>query len=243
MKVQRRTKGQCLAQLHEFLLACYGRNENVVLIIDEAQKLDPDVLEEVRLLTNLETPKSKLLQVIMMGQPELDDVLNRFQFRQLKQRVILRYHLTPLSKEGAKEYITRRLTMAGAVDPDIFTPKALDKIVEYSKGIPRLINILCDNALLRGYATDQKIIGEPIIREVVNNLDGVKLKKRRGRSRHWIWIFPVAFCLLGFFLWGYEFLANEGWIFTEWIRIVKTMIETVYREIWEHISRLFSRMA
>ena len=229
IKAQRRTKGQCLAQLHEFLMACYARKENVVLIIDEAQKLDPNVLEEIRLLTNLETPKSKLLQVILMGQPELDEVLNRPQFRQLKQRVILRYRLTPLHKEETEEYIRRRLMLGGAVDPDLFTPKALDQIREYSKGIPRLINIVCDNALLRGYASDQKIIGERIIRDVVNSLDGKNRKNRRGRSKYWIGMSFAALCLLGFvFLWRYEFFASVGWIFVEWIRIINSVIGSIY---------------
>src|SRR4030042_4221528 len=137
-------------------MACYAQKVNAVLIIDEAQNLDPTLLEEVRLLTNLETPKSKLLQVIMMGQPELNDILGRPQFRQLKQRVSLRYHIRPLSKEETGEYMKRRLTRAGAINTTIFTPKAFDKIYRYSEGIPRLINIVCDNALLTGYATERK---------------------------------------------------------------------------------------
>ena len=178
LKGQKRSKGQYLASLHNFLMSCYARNENVVLIIDEAHTLDPKLLEEVRLLTNLETPKSKLLQVVLMGQPELNEILNRPQFRQLKQRISLRYHMQPLNKEETREYIKKRMRMAGTVDPDIFTPKAVKVIYEYSKGIPRLINIVCDNALLAGYAADQKVIGKSIVCEVINRLDGVNLQKK-----------------------------------------------------------------
>ncbi|MCX5906943.1 MAG: AAA family ATPase, partial [Deltaproteobacteria bacterium] len=96
LKLPKSSKGQCLAQLHDFLLACYSRKESVILIIDEAQALDPRILEEVRMLTNLETPTGKLLQVILLGQPELDKVLDRHEFRQLKQRVSLRCHIEPL---------------------------------------------------------------------------------------------------------------------------------------------------
>src|SRR4030042_6298238 len=96
LKGEKRSKGECLSQLHHFLMDCYSRNEIVVLIIDEAQNLDPILLEEILLLTNLETPKSKLLHVILMGQPELDTILNHPQRRQLKQRVSLRYHIRPL---------------------------------------------------------------------------------------------------------------------------------------------------
>ena len=181
LRSQKKSKGQYLSQLHKFLLACYSRNEKVVLIIDEAHKLDPKLLEEVRLLTNLETAKSKLLQVILIGQPELDEILEDPQFRQLKQRVSLRYHIVPLDKENTKKYIQRRLRIAGGIDHNIFTPKALNKIYRYAKGIPRLINIICDNALLTGYSSDQKIIGQRVIDEVVSNLGGLGPQKRQKR--------------------------------------------------------------
>ena len=108
------TKGDLLTLLHSFLLECYARKERVVLIVDEAQTLSPKLLEEVRLLTNLETPKSKLLQVILMGQPELDTILADQRFRQLKQRISVRYHLKPLNRGETKEYIEKRLKVAGA---------------------------------------------------------------------------------------------------------------------------------
>lgn len=206
LKGRKSSKGQYLTQLHNFLMTCYSRNENVVLIIDEAQNLDSKLLEEVRLLTNLETPTSKLLQVILMGQPELDDILNHPQFRQLKQRVILRYHLQPLNKEETKEYIKKRLKIAGAVDPYLFSPKALNKIYKYSKGIPRLINVVCDNALLTGYAYDQKVIDESVIREVIKDLEGLSLRKKRRYLFPLIVTVFVSLCLGVFFFWW------GGWV-------------------------------
>jgi general secretion pathway protein A len=126
----------------------------------------------------LETSKSNLFKS-SDGQPELNEILEDPQFRQLKQRVSLRYHLLPLNKEDAKKYIKKRMRIAGTFDLNIFTQKALNKIYQYSKGTPRLINIICDNALLLGYATDQKIIGSKIIHEVIKNLDGLNHKKRQ----------------------------------------------------------------
>src|SRR4030043_546377 len=213
MKSQKRSKGQYISQLHKFLLDCYARNENVVLIIDEAHILDPNLLEEVRLLTNLETPKSKLLQVILIGQPELEDTLNSPEFRQLKQRVSLRYHLQPLNQDETREFIRRRLRIGGATDPDMFTSKAMKRIFRYSKGIPRLINIVCDNALLRGYTNDQKVIGQKIIRVVINNLNGFSLQKKRRRSILFKVIPIVLLSLVAFVI--LASLLNTKWEITE----------------------------
>jgi len=180
IKLQERSKVRYLIKFHGFLLDCYDRNEKVVLVIDEAHCLDSALFEEIRLLTNLETPKKKLLQIILMGQPELSELLSRPQCLPLKQRVSLRYQLKPLSEEETKEYIKTRLRIAGLVNANIFSPKALDEIYAYSKGIPRSINIVCDNALLSGYSTDQKTIGEKIIDEVISNLDGHVSRNHQG---------------------------------------------------------------
>jgi len=177
------SKGQCLSLLHNFLMSCYGRNENVVLIVDEAQNLDPPLLEEVRMLTNLETAKNKLLQVILIGQPEFNETLDQANCRQLKQRVSLRYHIQPLNADEVREYIKLRLKRAGAIDANLFTPKALDRIYKYTKGIPRSINIVCDNALLSGYGADQKVIGEQVIQEVIRGLSGPGIRKGQKRAR------------------------------------------------------------
>jgi len=223
LKGEKRSKGQYLTQLHHFLMDCYCKNENVVLIIDEAQNLNPKLLEEIRLLTNLETIKSKLLQVILIGQPELDEVLNRPQFRQLKQRVSLRYHIQPLRKEETKKYILSRLKRAGAMNPYCFSPKAMDRICTYSKGIPRVINIICDNALLIGYANDQKVIGESVIREVMRDLEGMSQPRKRK------FLFPLTVALFISVCLGVLFL----WWGNEIIKDYKYFFDGLFRDLFE----------
>lgn len=197
IKEERHSKGQYISQLHNSLLEHYSRDERVILIIDEAQALSPALLEEVRLLTNLETTKCKLLQVMLIGQPEIDRVLNSHPFRQLKQRITLRYHLQPLDQSDTKKYIEKRLVKAGAADTDIFTPRALRKIYGYSKGIPRLINITCDNALLEGFAAGRKVIGNRIIGEVVRKLEGRSVpRKKRYLLFSWFLFLIPAFRFL-----------------------------------------------
>jgi general secretion pathway protein A len=180
VRVQGKTKGEYLHNLHRYLLNAYQRDERVILIVDEAQGLKPELLEEIRLLSNLETSRSKLLQIVLLGQPELDKTLSQPGFRQLRQRINLRFHLPPLSENETREYVVKRLRIAGAKEP-IFTEKAIKEIYLKSGGIPRLINILCDNALLNGYALDQKVVGEKSVKEVAKDL---YLKKKTRQ----IWI-------------------------------------------------------
>ena len=169
------TKVDYLTRLNEFLLESFARRENVVVIIDEAHALSPELLEEVRLLTNLETSTDKLLQVMLLGQPELDNILSQPRFLPLKQRINVRYRLQPLNQKETGEYITRRLRVAGARTINLFTPGALKKIYQYSRGIPRVINIVCDNALVNGYAGEKKMIDAGIIRETISDLEGKPL--------------------------------------------------------------------
>jgi len=185
VRVQGKTKGEYLHNLHRYLLNAYQKDERVILIVDEAQGLRPELLEEIRLLSNLETSRSKLLQIVLLGQPELDKTLSQPGFRQLRQRINLRYHLPPLSEKETKEYIGKRLGIAGARAP-IFTEKAIKQIYLKSGGIPRLINIVCDNALLNGYALDQKTINERSVKEVAKDLH---LKKKSRRT----WILVLIF--------------------------------------------------
>jgi general secretion pathway protein A len=170
------TKGDLLILLHKFLLECYARKERVVLIVDEAQTLSPKLLEEVRLLTNLETPQSKLLQVILMGQPELDKILSETRFRQLRQRISVRYHLNPLDLNQTNEYIERRLKVAGSRDARIFEPEAVRLIWKFSQGIPRVINTLCDGALVIGHATSRKVIDGQIAKEIIRDMSYLRPK-------------------------------------------------------------------
>ena len=171
------TKGEFLTLLHSFLMECYARRERVVLIVDEAQTLSPALLEEVRLLTNLETPKAKLLQVILLGQPELDTTLARNEFRQLKQRISLRFNLKPLNRQDTAEYIIRRLKAAGARNSDLFGDDAVKEIFRYSKGIPRLINVICDNSLMTGFVYEKHRIDRDIVREVIKDMEGPSVRK------------------------------------------------------------------
>ncbi len=194
VRVQGKTKGEYLHNLHRYLLHAYQRDERVILIVDEAQGLKPDLLEEIRLLSNLETSRSKLLQIVLLGQPELDKTLSQPGFRQLKQRINLRFHLPPLSEKETKEYIGKRLRIAGAKEP-IFTEKAIKQIYLKSGGIPRLINILCDNALLNGYALDQKTVSERSVKEVAKDL---YLKKKPLRA--WMLIVICISIVLGLLL-------------------------------------------
>ena len=158
-----------LVSLNEFLLESYRKGENCALIIDESQNLSAEVLESIRLLSNFETSKDKLLQILLVGQPELAVRLNSPELRQLKQRVMLRHHLRALSLQECCEYVSNRLKVAGA-DRPIFSPNALESIHTYSGGIPRVVNVLCDNALLTAYALGRKEIDTGIIREVAEDL-------------------------------------------------------------------------
>jgi general secretion pathway protein A len=164
-----------------------------------------------------------------MGQPELDMILNRPQCRQLKQRVSLRYHIRPLKKEETRDYIEQRLRTAGATRPNYFSPKAIDEIHRYSKGIPRLINVLCDNALLLGYAIDEKVIRKSMIREVIKDLDGFP----RGKIRRYLF----AAVLLALVSIGLGLIVY--WWGDDLIRISKGFLGDVLPKYKQFFERLF----
>lgn len=155
--------------LNLHLLAVHASGRRTVLLIDEAQNLSLEVLEQIRLLTNLETTKTKLLQIILVGQPELKQLLNRQDLRQLNQRITARYHLLPLSLDETSAYIRHRLTVCNGY-PDIFNPRAIRKIYKFSSGIPRVINILCDRALLGAYSTNAQFVTPNIISQAAKEL-------------------------------------------------------------------------
>ena len=162
------TKPGLLSALNKFLLEQLSLDFNVVLIIDEAQNLSPTVLEEVRMLSNLETEEEKLIQIILMGQPELRAKLALNELAQLKQRISVQYHISPLSRDEMAGYINHRLGIASsnASIHVIFTGEALDEIYACSGGLPRVINMVCDDALLIGYAEETKEITPQIIEAV-----------------------------------------------------------------------------
>jgi general secretion pathway protein A len=161
-----------VAVINQFLLQQVERGQDTVLIIDEAQDLTDELLEQVRLLSNLETDNRKLLQIVLMGQPELRDRLNNPRLRQLRQRITVRYHLLPLCRFEVNQYIQHRLEVSGAKGAPYFTQPALWRVFSYSKGIPRLVNAICDKALLAGFVRQQERIGFGLIGRAVRELEG-----------------------------------------------------------------------
>lgn len=164
------TKSQLIGLLNDYLIQQLRDNNNVVLLVDEAQNLKPSVLEEVRMLSNLETETEKLIQIILMGQPELKSTLWLKSLKQLRQRVSLYYHLAPLDQEETAAYINHRLHVSGANGVPIFIPEALPRIFHHTQGVPRLVNALCDRALLTGYINESKVIGIEVIDEAAQEL-------------------------------------------------------------------------
>jgi general secretion pathway protein A len=162
---------QMVDALNRRLLQAHAEGRRIIVLVDEAQNLSFEVLEQVRLLTNLETPTQKLLQIILIGQPELRDLLDRNDLRQLAQRITGRYHLMPLSREETKGYVRHRLRVAGAPD-EIFTPAALSEVHRLSSGIPRVINVACDRALLGAYTQETRRITAALVRQAAGEVYG-----------------------------------------------------------------------
>src|SRR6185436_2485711 len=172
----RKRKVELLSMLKDFMVEQYAAGKKILLVIDEAQNLSRKVLEEVRLLSGLELQKEKLLRIIIAGQPELSHKLERLQ--QLTQRVRLRFHLGALSKRETHEYITHRLDVAGAKGRKIFDATACDLVFRYSGGVPRLINVLCDTALLCAFAEERTVIDEALVKAAAEELQWVEYAER-----------------------------------------------------------------
>jgi general secretion pathway protein A len=185
------SRAQRLIALNRFLIDRQRTGENTVLIFDEAQNLDPATLEQIRLLSNFETPTEKLLQILLVGQPELRAKLNLPELQQLKQRIGLRCQIRPLAPEEVRQYIRRRLRIAGSHDLGLFSDAAVDRLTEYSGGIPRVINMVCDHSLVFGYADQKRRIDRPIVNQAIEYLEegaspaserkAVKFRGSRGR--------------------------------------------------------------
>lgn len=166
-----KSKSQVLIRLNHWLLERYRAGETAVLIVDEAQNLSESVLEEIRLLTNLETYTEKLLQIVLSGQPELENKLRQPHLRQLRQRITLRsktYPLTPAETEG---YINSRLRVAGSEGQPIFAPEAIEAVHKYSRGIPRMVNILCEHSLINAFADQRRPVTAPIVAAVARDFE------------------------------------------------------------------------
>jgi general secretion pathway protein A len=161
-----REKSQVLLRLNQWLLERYRAGETAVLIIDEAQNLSSEVLEEIRLLTNLETSTEKLLQIVLTGQPELEQKLKMPELRQLRQRITLRCHTAPLSLEETFGYIAERLRIGGANGEPIFSKEAIEAVHRYSRGIPRVVNLLCEHSLVNSYVDSLRPVPAHLVDEV-----------------------------------------------------------------------------
>jgi len=204
---------QRLVTLNNFLIERRRCGQNTVVIFDEAQNLEAATLEQIRLLSNFETPTDKLLQILLVGQPELRAKLLLPKLRQLKQRIALRCVIPPLRPEEAQDYIKRRLRIAGGRDLNLFADRAIRQIAEYAGGIPRVINIVCDHCLLIGYADQTRRIDGDIVRRAIKYLEEGELPARRARGRvaararalRWV-VAAVAVCVAG----GLAALALQG---------------------------------
>jgi len=166
-----KAKDELIHVLNGFVLQRHQRGLTTLLVVDEAHHLSPEILEEIRLLTNLETSQRKLLQIVLAGQPELDQKLDSHELRQLKQRIALRCHLEPLNLNENREYMRRRLRIAGApAAAEVFSGPAIEAVFRHSRGIPRLINTICENALLSGYARHAATVTSEIVDDVARDL-------------------------------------------------------------------------
>jgi general secretion pathway protein A len=164
------TKAEYLLALNRFLIERLEKGLPTLLIVDEAQGLSAEMLEEIRLLSNLETPTSKLIQIMLVGQPELNEMLARPELRQLRQRIMLRHHLRPFDEKESVAYVEERMRLAGYTGEGVFDRGALREVYAVTGGIPRLLNIVCDGAMLLGYSRELPVIGRAQVREVAQDL-------------------------------------------------------------------------
>jgi len=177
-----------LDALNLFLLDQHTAGKTVILVVDEAQNLTPDVLEQVRMISNLETERDKLIQIILAGQPELNDVLNRHDLRQLSQRITVRCHLTPMSRRDTAEYIRHRLKVSGCRIPGLFSSGAVKRIYRFSRGVPRLVNIVCEQALVMAWTQENSSVTPAIAARVIEGA-GHRSGRRSiwHRIHGWLW--------------------------------------------------------
>jgi general secretion pathway protein A len=183
LPVRQRSRAELGDQLNRFLLDMSRRGRRVLLIVDEAQNLPTEALEEIRLLSNLETSTSKLIQIVLFGQPELDAVLDSPELRQLRQRVSVRWRLEPLAADEACEYVRHRVRVAAGADRELFSPGALREIRRRSRGIPRLVNLLADRALLAGYAAGSRRVEREHVDQAAREI--LSARRRQRPRRRW----------------------------------------------------------
>jgi general secretion pathway protein A len=161
-------------KLHQIFIDEYRQGHNVILVVDEAQNMPVSTLENLRMLSNLETASDKLIQIVLVGQPELDEVLKSYQLRQLRQRIAVRAVICPLTREESLSYLAHRLSKAGMTDTPVFTDRALQLIARHAQGVPRVMNILSDNALITGFGYQARPVTVRIVKEIIADLEGKK---------------------------------------------------------------------
>jgi len=196
---------EMLNDLYQILMEEYRQGNTVLLIADEAQNMPVETLENLRMLSNLETSKDKLLQIVLIGQYEFEEILNLHELRQLKQRIVIRSTIIPLSEEESMAYIKHRLVKAALNGSPVFTKGALKRIVKEAKGIPRILNILCDNALVTGFGYKVKPVNTKIVNEVITDFNGEEEPSLLK------WTIPPAALLL-FIILLLFFISNKGLI-------------------------------
>lgn len=218
----RPTKKRYLDALNRFLLKNFAAGRNALLVIDEAQNLSPPVMEQIRMLSNLETEKEKLLQIVLMGQPELKDILKAPSLRQLNERIAVRYELAPLGKEQVAAYISHRMTVACKDANHVRFGSAVDGIIyRYSKGNPRRINVICDRALLIAYAENSAVVGKKALHKAIADIGPGYLGEEGFKNRRdTLMLLAVLAVLLGILVYaalydtireGLSFIFLRGW--------------------------------
>lgn len=200
-----KTKKHYIDALNAFLLKRFTAGKNVVLLIDEAQNLSRDVLEQLRLLSNLETEREKLIQIVLVGQPELQDLLMSPALRQLNERITVRYELTPLDRRSMPGYIRHRLAVAGADEKTTFSAPACRLIYRYSKGIPRRINAICDRAMLIAYARGKQTVSWKTARDAISDIGKNYLRTERRQPAGGLWVFLLILLVLAAVLAGFVY--------------------------------------
>jgi general secretion pathway protein A len=194
-----------LQELNRFLLNEKAAGRTVVLVIDEAQHLEPSVLEQIRLISNLETDTDKLIQIVLAGQPELGRLLKRSDLRQISQRITVRYHLGPMDLADTAAYVRHRLSVAGCGLTVHFTPLAMKRIFRYSRGTPRLINILCDRSLLVGYGEGRRQISPQLVKSAIR-----EISRRGNNGFHRFYVKALGLCLVVVLLVFFFYLMQKG---------------------------------
>lgn len=240
IKKRFKSKGEFLIYFTHFLKKARENKKRVLLIVDESQKLTQELLDEIRLLSNIEVPNSKLINIFFIGQNEFNDIINKEENTAVKQRITINYNLKPLTKKETYKYIQHRLKISGS-ETQIFKNEAIDNIYRFSNGIPRKINILCDHALLTGYVKGKKKINKTIIEECINEIeihrsdnqkntikDDISPKKRRSFSKAALYlsVFMIVWSIIGFFYYnkdGYSF-DNLGKYWTRNINEIRNKI-------------------